>query len=173
MKHQLLVYSTDMCRSMEFYWGLFGVEPVRLSDDMLGFDVEDPALYLTVKRWDRDRPYAKRSGVVWIETNGFVVTAWDRLEAEGLITRDERSVGCFYPSNNRLWVIDPDGNRWNFFIPELPASEAFRLLPAPPVERPMHIIICFADTGYYLPSRCSPEEQVPCEALDEGAEDAS
>lgn len=172
MKHQLVIYSTDLCRAMEFYWCLFGVEPVRLSDELIWFDVVDPSLFLTIKKSDHEQAFMKRNGVVWLETNGFAVTARDRLEAVGLLTYDDTSIGCFYPSNNRLWVKDPDGNRWNFFIPELPASEVFGQQAVQELERPINIVICFADRGYCLPHRGVLGEG-PCEVMDEGIEDPS
>lgn len=148
MRHQIVIHSTDIVRATEFYWNLFGVQPTCFSEDIVWFDVPDPELYLTIKRCEPGAQFTKRRGVVWLETSRFVVSAFDRIEAEGMIVQDEASVGCYYPCNNRLWVRDMDGNRWNFFVPEL--------APAPAEEPNYRILICLGERGFFIPDAEAP-----------------
>ena len=142
-KHHLLIQTLDIVRATEFYETLFGRDPVMLGDGMVWFDLEDPALYLTIRQSTPQDPFVPRNGVVWLETTDFIPKAWGRLNADALVVDAEDEVGCYFPSSNRLWVRDPDGNRWNLFV-----RESLQL-PAPSPET--RLVVCFDGTGYRFP----------------------
>ena len=44
-----------------------------------------------------------------------VVAAAARLKAAGLLTREEFNTDCCYALQDKIWVKDPNGNKWEFF----------------------------------------------------------
>jgi hypothetical protein len=40
----------------------------------------------------------------------------ERLIAAGLATFDERDVTCCFALQDKVWVTDPDGNRWEVYV---------------------------------------------------------
>jgi hypothetical protein len=44
-----------------------------------------------------------------------VEAASERLEREGLATFDERDTSCCYARQDKVWVSDPAGNRWEVY----------------------------------------------------------
>jgi hypothetical protein len=39
-----------------------------------------------------------------------------RLEAAGLATQVEESVNCCHAVQDKVWIVDPDGHRWEIFV---------------------------------------------------------
>jgi hypothetical protein len=60
-----------------------------------------------------------------------VLAARDRLQKAGLATFDEMNVDCCFALQDKTWITDPDGNRWEVFTvkigdtqPELGAGDS-------------------------------------------------
>jgi hypothetical protein len=58
-----------------------------------------------------------------------VLAAARRLKETGLATFEEHDTDCCYALQDKVWVQDPDGNRWEIFVvkvgdtrPELEAA---------------------------------------------------
>jgi predicted lactoylglutathione lyase len=45
-----------------------------------------------------------------------VLAMRDRWTAAGLATRDEMQTSCCYAVQDKSWVADPDGNKWEVFV---------------------------------------------------------
>lgn len=105
---------TDMTASVDFYTRLFGTPPEIIDEDRATFIKDDPAVRITIKQRG-PHEHAPMAGLsVQAESRHFIFTARERLEATGMITEHGRS-GCIYTNPDRLFVRDPDGNRWDFF----------------------------------------------------------
>ena len=107
---------SDLKRSVEFYRALFGVEPVKWKPGYAKFDVKEPALNLTL---NYEGP-VKGSGAlnhlgIEVGSTAEVVAAKERLTAAGLATFDEMNVDCCFALQDKIWITDPDTNRWEVF----------------------------------------------------------
>ena len=40
----------------------------------------------------------------------------DRVAAAGLAMKVEEKVSCCYAVQDKIWVADPDGNKWEVFV---------------------------------------------------------
>ena len=103
-------------RSAKFYRAMFGIEPVKWKPGYAKFDIDEPPLNLTLNYSDKitDRGALNHLGIE-VETTAAVLAAKERLQKAGLATQDEMNVDCCFALQDKVWVSDPDGNRWEVF----------------------------------------------------------
>jgi catechol 2,3-dioxygenase-like lactoylglutathione lyase family enzyme len=105
----------DITKSVEFYEKVFGVRAFKRRPGYAKFDLTEPALNLTMQEAPRTGINASHFGVQ-CETAADVGAARHRLEDAGLLTRSETDVACCYAVQDKVWVEDPDGNAWEYFV---------------------------------------------------------
>jgi catechol 2,3-dioxygenase-like lactoylglutathione lyase family enzyme len=118
--------------SVRFYRTFLGLEPVKLKPGYAKFDVAEPGLNLTLNASNRiDSPVAGALNHLGIQvaSTEAVQAAAGRLKAEGLATFEEENTDCCYALQDKVWVTDPNGYRWEVFVvkvgdtqPELTAA---------------------------------------------------
>lgn len=107
---------TDLARSVEFYRAMFGLDPVKLKADYAKFDVENPGLNLTLNVGSDLSQHGALSHLgVQVDRSQAVEDAIARFQAAGLDTLVERDTDCCYALQDKVWVTDPDRNRWEVF----------------------------------------------------------
>lgn len=123
---------SDVNRSMEFYRAMFGVQPVKAKPGYAKFAVEEPPLNLTLNLDRREHGASTLSHLgIEVASTDEVLAASERLKRAGLATFDEMNVDCCFALQDKVWVTDPDGNRWEMFVvkvadtkPEVQATDA-------------------------------------------------
>jgi catechol 2,3-dioxygenase-like lactoylglutathione lyase family enzyme len=105
----------DVGKSIAFYEKLFGVPAAKHRPGYAKFDLASPSLNLTMQEAPRTGVNASHFGVQ-CETTADVDTARRRLEDAGLRTKTENDVSCCYAVQDKVWVEDPDGNAWEYFV---------------------------------------------------------
>lgn len=117
MKTHLSINVSNVENSIEFYKKMFGVEPVKVRNDYAKFDIADPPLNFTMNR----RTIAREAGVLshlglQVGSTEEVLSTAARWRESGLTTLDEMKTDCCYALQDKTWVQDPDGNRWEVFV---------------------------------------------------------
>ena len=120
MSHLKLHVSLDtpaFDASVAFYRAFLGVDPVKHKPGYAKFDVDAPSLNLTLN----ETTAAVASGAlnhlgIQVDSTAAVDAAKDRLEGSGLATLGERDTDCCYALQDKIWVSDPSGNRWEIFV---------------------------------------------------------
>lgn len=108
---------TDLERSIAFYQTLFGLAPVKHKPDYAKFDVDNPGLNLTLNVSDAMDAHGALSHLgVQVDSTEGVRDAIARFQAAGLETLEEHNTDCCYALQDKVWVSDPDGNRWEIFV---------------------------------------------------------
>lgn len=108
---------TDLDRSIAFYQALFGLSPVKHKPDYVKFDVENPGLNLTLNVSDAIDAHGALSHLgVQVNSTEVVQEMISRFKAAGLETLEEHNTDCCYALQDKVWVSDPDGNRWEIFV---------------------------------------------------------
>lgn len=108
---------TDLTRSIQFYETLFGHAPVKHKVDYAKFDVENPGLNLTLNVSDRLQEHGALSHLgIQVDSSDAVRAAIARFKTAGLVTFEEHDTDCCYALQDKVWVTDPDGNRWEIFV---------------------------------------------------------
>jgi len=108
---------TNIANSVAFYQAMFGVAPVKHKADYAKFDLDQPALNLTMNLTDRIESRGTLSHLgVQVDSTETVKQAIERFKAAGLATFEEQDTDCCYALQDKVWVTDPDGNRWEIFV---------------------------------------------------------
>jgi catechol 2,3-dioxygenase-like lactoylglutathione lyase family enzyme len=103
--------------SVKFYRTFLGLEPVKLKPGYAKFDVAEPELNLTLNASkDIGSPGALNHLGIQVQSTEAVKEAADRLTAEGLATFTEENVDCCYALQDKVWVTDPNGYKWEVFV---------------------------------------------------------
>lgn len=107
----------DLAASVAFYRSLFGAEPVKIRPGYAKFSLESPALNLALNQNAARRtrevvdPGAAHFGVE-VRSPADVTAAGGRLSQAGLLRLEQKQVACCYARQDKVWAVDPDGNRW-------------------------------------------------------------
>lgn len=105
---------SDLSRSTDFYRRFLG-EPQKLKADYVKFVAEEPEIHLALQP-------GVISGSGPISHLGIRVDSTERVEqwkralnGRGLATEDEKREACCYALQDKFWLTDPDGNRWEIY----------------------------------------------------------
>lgn len=108
---------SNLEESIAFYRTLLGTEPSKTKSDYAKFETSEPAIHLALNSTSepivpqRD-PY--HFGVQLTSAAHFDKLR-NRVTTAGLAGKREDSVTCCYAVSNKLWLLDPDGHRWELF----------------------------------------------------------
>ncbi len=117
MKTHISLNVSDVNQSVEFYSKMLGVKPLKNKMDYAKFDVANPPLNLTMNQINFERGGGSLSHLgLQVETSAEVLEMSKRWVENGLVTMDEMQTDCCYALQDKTWVSDPDGNRWEVFV---------------------------------------------------------
>ncbi|HEX5196371.1 MAG TPA: ArsI/CadI family heavy metal resistance metalloenzyme [Gaiellales bacterium] len=102
----------DLDRAIAFYEQLFGEGPAKRKPGYAKFELADPPVALALQR--AERPALSHLGIR-VGATEQVEAAGIRLRRSGLVTLDERDTSCCYARQDKVWVADPAGNRWEVY----------------------------------------------------------
>jgi len=110
----------DLGRAVEFYRRFFG-EPAKLEADYAKFVTRDPEIHLALEPGlDPGPGAASRRGA--LSHLGLRVPSVDEvarwktgLRERGLAIETEERSECCYALQEKFWLADPDGNRWEVY----------------------------------------------------------
>jgi len=98
-----------------FYSAFFGAGPRKQHDDYVQFDLEEPALNLTLT----PSPTARSGEVdhlgIQVFSDAALLAFRRRLAAAGLPIRDEHGTDCCYARQDKFWLTDPEGREVEVF----------------------------------------------------------
>ncbi|MFA9429781.1 ArsI/CadI family heavy metal resistance metalloenzyme [Egicoccus sp. AB-alg2] len=110
---QLALDVTDLDAAVDFYSALLGVSPAKRKPGYANFAVEDPPLKLVL--FEGERGGTLNHLGIEVTDSDEVASATARLDAAGLATDERRSETCCYATQDKVWVADPDGARWEVY----------------------------------------------------------
>jgi catechol 2,3-dioxygenase-like lactoylglutathione lyase family enzyme len=102
--------------SLAFYRTLLGLEPVKVRRGYAKFDSAEPGVNLTLN----ERRVSELGGLnhlgIQVGSTEEVLRMRERWQAGGLVTEDEMQTNCCYAIQDKVWVTDPNGYRWEVFV---------------------------------------------------------
>ena len=116
LKAHLALNVHNVERSIEFYKQLLGLEPSKVRTGYAKFDVQNPALNLTLNEHQFGERGALSHLGIQVSSTEDVLAMRERWMETGLLTRDEMQTSCCYALQDKAWVRDPDGNEWEVFV---------------------------------------------------------
>jgi catechol 2,3-dioxygenase-like lactoylglutathione lyase family enzyme len=111
---QLALNVSDVDAAVDFYRKLFGIEPAKRRPGYANFAVDEPALKLVLIENAEAAGTLNHLGVE-VASSDDVGAAQARLSGEGLPTATEDQVSCCYAVQDKVWVDDPDGSKWEIY----------------------------------------------------------
>jgi len=111
---QLALNVNDLDRAVEFYSKLFGTEPAKVRPGYANFAIDEPPLKLVLIEGEGRGATLNHLGVE-VGSVDDVKAATGRLEGKGLPTLVQEGVDCCYAVQDKVWVSDPDGARWEVY----------------------------------------------------------
>ncbi|MEN8215848.1 MAG: ArsI/CadI family heavy metal resistance metalloenzyme [Pseudomonadota bacterium] len=103
-------------QSVPFYKVLFNQQPTKLRADFAKFELEDPPLNFTILPHP-DKVNKEGHFGIQVKSTDAVEAAFRRFRKLGVkIYTTENEVACCYAKQNKVWVVDPDGNHWEVFV---------------------------------------------------------
>ncbi|HXA30084.1 MAG TPA: ArsI/CadI family heavy metal resistance metalloenzyme [Candidatus Angelobacter sp.] len=111
---QLALNVADVDEAVAFYSKLFGAEPAKRRPGYANFAIAEPPLKLVLIQSGLPGGTLNHLGVE-VENTNEVSAATRRLAEDGLETDVEDSVSCCYAVQDKVWVSDPDGARWEVY----------------------------------------------------------
>jgi lactoylglutathione lyase len=121
---------SDFEKSKEFYARFFGALPVK---DKPGYAKFLPALGPINLALSPGRPAAGAGAVnhmgVQVDSPQTVVSELLRVKAAGLPVIEEKGVDCCHANQDKFWVVDPDGLRWEVYCLNHDIEEADEAAP--------------------------------------------
>ncbi len=115
LKPHVSLNVSNIDASVAFYEKAFGVSATKRRPGYAKFDLQSPALNLTMQEAPRTGVNASHFGFQ-VATSEDVAAAWTRFKQVGLTTRTEDNTECCYALQDKVWVEDPDGNAWEVFV---------------------------------------------------------
>jgi len=115
MKTHISLNVSNVIESVEFYKKMFGIEPIKVKTDYSKFDVANPPLNLTMNQVTFEKGGTLSHLGLQVETTKEVLEIGKRWSENGLKIFDEMKTDCCYAVQDKIWITDPDGNRWEVF----------------------------------------------------------
>jgi catechol 2,3-dioxygenase-like lactoylglutathione lyase family enzyme len=102
----------DLDRAVGFYTDLLGCEPAKRRAGYAKFELADPPVAVALQQ--ARAPGLSHLGIR-VDTTAEVDAAAERLRRSGLVTLEERDTACCYARQDKVWVADPAGHRWEVY----------------------------------------------------------
>ncbi len=117
LKTHVALNATNIEKSVIFYRAMFGIEPVKYKSDYAKFDIANPPLNLTLNAVNSVNTNGGLSHLgIQVEKTQEVEAAIKRFNEAGLDLFTEENTDCCYALQDKVWVTDPDGNKWEVFV---------------------------------------------------------
>ncbi|MCA1825251.1 MAG: VOC family protein [Frankia sp.] len=111
---QLALNVDNLDDAIDFYGKLFAAEPAKRKPGYANFAIAEPPLKLVLIENAGHGGSINHLGVE-VGSTDEVVAATKRFAAEGIATDVEDGVTCCYATQDKVWVADPSGARWEVY----------------------------------------------------------
>jgi len=107
---------SDLDRSVEFYRRFFG-EPVKQKSGYVKFVGTDPEIHLALQPGSvaNAASGALSHFGIRVDSTEEVKRRRDEMTLRGLAAGAESREACCYALQDKFWLTDPDGNRWEVY----------------------------------------------------------
>jgi catechol 2,3-dioxygenase-like lactoylglutathione lyase family enzyme len=108
----------NLSQSVAFYRVLFGQEPTKTRPGYAKFEVAEPPVNLSLNeiRGPTNPSNSVAHFGIQVKSSAIVQELGIMLANAGLATKTEAEVTCCYAVQSKVWITDPDGNKWEIFV---------------------------------------------------------
>lgn len=111
-------FVNDLERSTAFYEVFFGRPPTKKRSDYVKWELEEPPLNLALSQDRKPQPgvgFVNHLGIQ-LKSSTQIMDFKRRFVEAGFHVDEEVETACCYAVQTKIWVGDPDGNRWELFV---------------------------------------------------------
>jgi len=107
---------SDLPKAVDFYRGFLG-EPKKLKQDYAKFVTDNPEIHLALQPGLEGASAGGSLSHLGIRVDSLdEVRRWrSDLKARGVVSEEEKREACCYALQEKFWLSDPDGNRWEVY----------------------------------------------------------
>ena len=102
--------------SVRFYSALFDAPPTKVKPGYAKFDLDQPAINLTMQEAAHCCLQGLSHMGVRVNSTEEVLAVKQRLNAAGIRTLDEMNTTCCHALQDKIWLTDPTGYRWEVYV---------------------------------------------------------
>lgn len=128
MRPHIALAVSDVEAALPFYEALLGVAPTKVRPGYAKFEPAAPALNLSL---NLDPDHAGHAGAqhfgIQVQDSDAVEALGQRVLAAGFSGEVEEGTVCCYARQDKVWLLDPDGHRWEIFVVTEADNEAHSL----------------------------------------------
>ena len=114
MRVQLALNVKDLDEAVEFYSKLFDAKVNKRKPGYANFAIDEPPLKLVLFENPEADECLNHLGVEVFDDED-VFAATERLKSSGMADSVEDQQTCCYATQNKVWSIDPEGMRWEWY----------------------------------------------------------
>ena len=109
------LYVSDMDRTVNFYNKFFGLQPVKIKPGYAKYILEKPSLIISfVQNEERVNENFGHLGFQ-VESIEELQSRKAEAESKSIQTLEGKGTNCCYAIQDKFWVSDPDGVRWEVY----------------------------------------------------------
>ena len=116
MRVHISLPASDLARSRAFYTSLFAQPPSKEKPDYINFRLDEPAIHLSLVKSQAAPPRGcEHYGIELADEDAF--RSWEKRLTETVpeLAKPEADAKCCYARADKVWLTDPDGNRWEIW----------------------------------------------------------
>jgi extradiol dioxygenase family protein len=117
-KFHLSLNVSNLRETAAFLDLLLGVKPEQLHDDYAKFELQDPAIVLSLVPTDLPTAAGLNHVGFRLPSGQALKALADRLTTAGVAHELQESVACCHSRQTKFWVNDPAGNLWELYVLE-------------------------------------------------------
>ena len=119
------LHTSDLDGAIQFYTLLLGCDPVKIKPDYAKFETDDPSVNLSLTVGGNGASNSGAHYGIQVKSTDTVAASKQRFEDAGIAFQSEDQTVCCYALQDKFWISDPDGNRWEIFV-VLEDTDVFR-----------------------------------------------
>ena len=108
-------YVSDIAKTIDFYKRFFEVEPAKVKDGYAKFVLTAPSLNISfIESGKSVQPDFIHFGIE-VDNPDHLREKLGNALSQDLIVDEEKEVRCCYAKQDKFWVVDPDGYKWEVY----------------------------------------------------------
>lgn len=115
MRIHIALTVESLADSVNFYARMLGAPASKQHPGYANFRLDSPPIHLALTEGAAVTPTASHFGIE-LPTHQDLDDWRQRLEAAGVVFQAEQRAACCYATADKLWLRDPDGQRWEIWV---------------------------------------------------------
>lgn len=109
------LYVSNLENTIDFYTRLFGEAPVKVKPGYTKFELQEPGLIISfIENKDAVKSNFGHLGIQ-LGSVEELTQKQQELTDSGLSLMEEKDTRCCYARQDKFWVSDPDGVKWEYY----------------------------------------------------------